>query len=345
MISNTSTKSPRGETRRGASGWSKIGSSGSKIGIGLGMGAAALAGAAAFNAGLAKRTERENPPRGNVIKINGADVHYVDSGTPGPTVVLLHGNGTTLDDWFAADIFQQLSRSARVIALDRPGFGYSTRPRSRIWSPAAQADLLGLTLKSLGADQVTVVGHSFATLVTVALAIRHPELVKSIVLMSGYYYPSARADVLVAAIPAVPVLGDIDRYSVAPLFGLALRPIAEAKIFAPAPVAASWKLFPFAMTLRPGQLRAEAADAALMVPSAAEWSPRYASLTIPVTIISGEGDQIVDHASQSGRLASTLPEASMIALRRVGHMIHHTSAERVLQAIQATLDQAAIGDD
>jgi pimeloyl-ACP methyl ester carboxylesterase len=257
--------------------------------------------------------------------------------------VLLHGNGTTLEDWFSSGIYQELSKSNRVIAFDRPGFGYSTRPRTKTWSPAAQADLHALALRSLGADDVTVVGHSFGTMVSIELARRHPDLVHALVLLSGYYYPSARIDALVGSIPAIPIIGDVDRYTVAPIFGAALRPVVEKKLFAPAAVASSWSRFPFEMTLRPSQLRAEAAEAALMVPSAAKMAPHYAELTLPVQIISGEGDRIVDHESQSVRLALELPAAKLTILHGAGHMVHHTATDRVLHAIrQAMSEQATI---
>jgi pimeloyl-ACP methyl ester carboxylesterase len=312
--------------------------------LGVGAAAVALAGAALFNFSRAKHAEQKHPPRGHVTKIDGVDLHQVDSGTPGPVVVLLHGNGTTLDDWFACGIFQELSKTSRVVAFDRPGFGYSTRPRQRLWSPAAQADVLALALRSMGANDVTVIGHSFATLVSIELALRHPELIRTLVLMSGYYYPSARVDVLAASVPAIPLVGDVDRYTVGPIFGAALRPAVERKLFAPAAVASTWSRFPFEMTLRPSQLRAEAAEAALMVPSAAKLAPMYGELTVPVQIVSGEGDRIVDHASQSARLASELP-AKLTTLRGVGHMVHHTATDRVLHAIRGAMsEQATIAD-
>ncbi|MBA2466252.1 MAG: alpha/beta hydrolase [Sphingomonas sp.] len=324
---------PHLDTRGGSSGISKTQ-------IRLAAGALALAGAAALlNRSNAKRVEGANPPRGNAIKVDGVILHHVDSGTPGPVVLLLHGNGTTLEDWFACGIFEELSKTNRVIAFDRPGFGYSTRPRARLWTPAAQADLLALALRSLGADDLTVVGHSFGTLVSIELARRHPELVHALVLMSGYYYPSARADVLIASIPAIPIVGDIDRHTVGPVFGAALRPAVERKLFAPAAVASSWRKFPFEMTLRPSQLRAEAAEAALMVPTAARMAPDYAELTIPVQIISGEGDRVANHARQSARFAAELASAKLTTLRGVGHMVHHTAAERVLHAIRQAMSE------
>jgi pimeloyl-ACP methyl ester carboxylesterase len=151
---------------------------------------------------------------------------------------------------------------------------------------------------------------------------------------------------VLGSIPAIPVVGDIDRYTVGPLFGAALRPVVERKLFAPAPVASSWSKFPFEMTLRPSQLRAEAAEAALMVPSAVRMAPHYRELTLPIRIISGEGDRIVDHSAQSVRLASELPTAELTTLHGVGHMAHHTATDRVLYAIrqvmskQDTIDEA-----
>ena len=317
----------------------------SKMQIGLGVGAVALAGAAQFNGSMTKRIERANPPRGRAMELDGVVLHHVDSETPGPVVVLLHGNRTTLDDWFACGLFQELSKANRVVAFDRPGFGYSTRPRTRLWTPAAQADLLALALRSLGADDVTVVAHSFGTMVSVELALRHPDVVHALVLMGGYYYPSARIDALVAAVPAVPIVGDVDRYTVAPIFGAALRPAVERKLFAPAAVASSWSKFPFEMTLRPSQLRAEAAEAALSVPSAARMVSHYAGLTVPVQIISGEGDRIVDHAGQSARLVAQLPFAKLTTLHGVGHMVHHTATDRVLHAIRQAMNEQSMIED
>lgn len=306
--------------------------------IGIGFAAVALGGAALFNFSRTKAVEQEHPRRGQMVTVDGVDLHYVESGTAGPVILLLHGNGTTLEDWFACGIFQELSKANRVIAFDRPGFGYSSRPRARIWSPAAQADVLALALKSIGADNITAVGHSFATQVSIELALRHPELVQGLALISGYYYPSTRLDVLPASVPAIPIIGDLDRYTAAPLLGAAMRPILERKMFAPAPVASSWGKFPFGMTLRPSQIRAEAAEAAMMVPSAARLATHYTELTLPVQIISGDGDRIVDHASQSSRLASEL-SAELTTLRGVGHMAHHTATDRVLHSIRHLMSE------
>ena len=80
-----------------------------------------------------------------------------------------------------------------------------------------------------------------------------------------------------------------------------------------------------------------------MVPSAARLSGRYAEIEVPIHIVSGEGDRIVDHASQSARLASEFAAATLTSLSGVGHMVHHSATEKVLSAIrQAVEDQAPV---
>jgi pimeloyl-ACP methyl ester carboxylesterase len=306
----------------------------SPIRVGLGLGAVALAATALFNTRRAKRVEHRNPPRGKFIKIDGVDVHYVDSGQ-GSAILLLHGNGVTIEDWFAAGVYQELAKKNRVIAFDRPGFGYTTRPRTRLWTPAAQAQLFATALRSLGVSDAVVVGHSYGTVVSLALGLDHPGMVRRLVLLGGYYFPSPRADVIIASPPAIPFVGDIIRYTGSPLLGAALRQRLEKKIFGPAPVPERWReRYPFEMTLRPSQIRAEAAEAALMIPAASEMSCRYSELTMPITLIAGAGDQIADPHKQTRRFAEALANAALVIVPEAGHMVHHTAPDSVVELIR-----------
>jgi len=295
----------------------------------------AAAGLAGFNAVRARRATRAHPPLGEFVTVEGVRLHYVARGA-GPTVVLLHGNGVMIEDWLASGVFDALTATNRVIAFDRPGFGHSERPRTTVWTPSAQARLIAEALKMLGEDEVTVVGHSFGTLVALALAAEHRAQVSSLVLIAGYFYPSARADVLLAAPPAVPVVGDVLRYTASPLLGAALRPGMEKQMFAPAPVSRGWRTeFPFEMSLRPSQIRAAAADAALMIPAAAALAEQLPDLRLPVTIIAGTGDKIVDHRAQSSRLAGDMAGSELLLIGDAGHMVHHAAPVRIAGAITA----------
>ncbi len=296
---------------------------------------AALAGTALFNRSRTRRAERNNPPLGTFLSVGGTRLHYVERGE-GEPLVLLHGNGTMIEDWIVSGILDELAKTNRVVAFDRPGFGHSERPRSRIWTPTAQAGLLAQAFTELGLEKPLVVGHSFGAIVALALAIHRPQAVSGIVLIGGYYYPSVRGDVLLVGQPAVPGIGDVMRHTISPLLGSALVPRINAKIFSPAPVPERWtREFPMEMALRPSQIRAEAAEAAIMIPGAAALAARYTELSGPVTIIAGQGDAIVD-ASQPQLFHQALPQSRYVQLEASGHMVHHTKPDAVIAAIRET---------
>jgi pimeloyl-ACP methyl ester carboxylesterase len=117
--------------------------------------------------------ERRNPPVGKFIECDGVRVHYREWGDAmAPCVVLFHGNGTMIQDFAISGLVDLLARRNRVLCFDRPGFGYTQRPRSRIWTPSAQAALFVKALEQIGARDPVVVGHSWGTLVAVALGLR-----------------------------------------------------------------------------------------------------------------------------------------------------------------------------
>jgi pimeloyl-ACP methyl ester carboxylesterase len=300
----------------------------------LWMLAAVVAAALALAVYLAARAaERRNPPIGKFITVDGVRLHYFERGS-GPAVVLLHGNTVMLQDYIASGVLDEAALRCRVIAFDRPGFGYSERPRTKIWWPTAQAKLIHGALRQLGVDRAVVVGHSWGTLVAVAMALEYRELVRSLILLSGYYYPRFRLDVLIASPPAIPVIGDVFRYTISPLIeGLSL-PLILRQMFGPPPVPVRFKkLFPLSMILRPWQIRATAAEAALMIPSAMKLKSRYGELAMPVSIIAGDRDRVVTTDRQSARLHGELAASEFETIKDAGHMVHHVAPDIVLSAI------------
>jgi pimeloyl-ACP methyl ester carboxylesterase len=296
----------------------------------------ALALSALFNRERAKQAERDNPPAGRFVEINGVRLHYVERGQ-GEPLVLLHGNGSMIQDFASSGLLGMAAKKYRVIAFDRPGFGHSERPRSTVWTPQAQADLIHAALVKIGVARAVVLGHSWGASVATALALKYPRAVASLVLASGYYYPSARADVVLASGPAVPVVGDVMRYTLAPILGRAMWPIVLRKIFGPAPTPQKFEGFPKEMALRPSQIRAVAAESALMIPNAFRMQGDYAGLKMPVVIISGDDDRLIDIDDQSARLHEDVAQSSFHRVRGAGHMVHQTAPA----AIMAAIDEAA----
>ena len=281
-----------------------------------------------------RRAEADNPPRGRFVKVDGVRLHYVERGS-GPTLVLLHGNGVFANDFQASGLLDKAAEHYRVIAFDRPGYGYSERPRSRVWTPQAQARLLHHALQELGVDSAIVLGHSWGTMVALSMALDMPGFVRGLVLLSGYYYPSLRADVPLASGPAIPLLGDVMRYTVSPLVGRMLwRPLTK-RLFAPRQVDARFQQLPVWMMLRPSQLRASAAEAALMVPAALALAKRYPELEVPAVIVSGTQDKLVDPGHNSERLSERLPDSELQLQPGFGHMTHYGNPDKVLAAVEA----------
>jgi pimeloyl-ACP methyl ester carboxylesterase len=310
---------------------------------GLGRGAAAvalvLAVSAAANYALARRAERRHPPPGCFLTIDGVRLHYVERG-PGdsenrPTIVLLHGVGAMTQEVMLSGLVEALATDHRVIVFDRPGFGYSERPRRQLWTPAMQATLLRDALDRLGVARAVIVGHSWGTLVALEMALRDADLTAGLVLLSGYYFPTFRPDVLLLSWPAVPVLGDVLCYTVSPWLGRLTKPLLYKKLFAPAPVTASFAAgFPSELCFRPWQIRAAAVEVALLIPAAAALACRYRELRLPVAIVAGPGDRIIDFERQSARLYRTVPRSTLRALHQAGHMITHTAPDRIAGLIR-----------
>src|SRR5215210_8151412 len=278
-------------------------------------------------------SERNNPPIGAFIECDSVRLHYLDRGDPtAPCVVLLHGNGSMIQDFTISGLVDRLARGNRVLCFDRPGFGYSQRPRSRIWTATAQAALFVKAFDQLGVRNPVVLGHSWGALVAIAIGLRNDYPIRGIVLASGYYFPTWRWDVWFMSGPAIPLFGDLLRYTVAPIISWAILPGAFRKLFAPRPVPEKFKNgFPASLTLRPKQLRAAAEESAFLIPTAAHFQSRYRSIRCPVRIFHGTGDKIIE-PEQARRLHQLLSSSDLHLVEDAGHMVTYADVPAVTNA-------------
>ena len=296
-----------------------------------------MTAAAIVNRRLADKAQRDNPPQGHFIDIDGVRLHYVERGSGRP-VVLFHGNGTMIQDFESSGLIDLAAKDYRVIVFDRPGFGHSLRPRNVVWTPAAQADLFRNALAHLGVEKAIVLGHSWGASVAIALAIRHAAMVEALILASGYYFPTARTDAIMAmAGPALPGLGDILSYTISPIVSRLMWPAMLRKIFGPKSVPQKFNGFPKSLAVRPSQLRAGAAEAALMVPATILSSKTYGELAMPIFILAGEDDRLIDIDEQSGRLHDEIKHSKMRRVPKAGHMIQQSDTAHLMAAV----DEAA----
>ncbi len=310
-----------------------------------GAAAAALGALALWNQAQARRAEREHPPRGRYVVVDGVRLHYLEREGPGdgPPLVLIHGNVTMAEEVEASGLLDLAAeRHARVVAFDRPGYGYSERPRDRVWAAPAQADLLHKAIRRLGLERPVVAGHSFGAVVALELALRHPEDVAAVALLSGYYYPTARVDVPLLSPPAIPVVGDVMRHTVAPLLLRLGWPGLMRLLFGPAPTNPRFDALK-GLVARPEQIRASASESALLVPTVAALRPRYGELRVPLVIAAGADDRYIGTDEQSGRLHRELPGSELRVVLGAGHMLHHAAPREAMAAIGAAASRATGG--
>ena len=303
------------------------------VAIGTGIGIAAAAVIVHFKT---RADESAHPPVGKFITVDGVRLHYIEEGSGNP-IILIHGNAMMVQDFITSGLVKRLAATNRVIAFDRPGFGYSDRPRTKSWSADRQGELLAQALTALGITSAVIVGHSIGTQIALAMALDHPSVANRLVLLSGYYYPETRMDAMLATPTTWPVVGDIYRYTVGPLVASAMASTAVKAMFAPEePEARFSSEFPIALISRPVQLGASAGDAAQMMATAATQSSRYGELKMPVAIMAGAEDKIVDPDGHAVRLHGDVAGSSLQILPRTGHMVHHTHPDQVIEAIAVT---------
>jgi pimeloyl-ACP methyl ester carboxylesterase len=309
--------------------------------LALGAGAAVAAlGAAALVRAKSHAAERAHPPRGVFVETDGVRLHVRDMGARhGVPLVLLHGMGAM---GFGFEISRlpriAVSRGYRVVVPDRPGYGWSERPRAREpWTPEAQARLVrGLLRELLGSTPAIVLGHSWGALVAIALALDAPEAVRGLVLEGGYYFPAPRHDTLLVASPAVSWAGTAWRHTFGPLALRASWPWVARRLFAPAPVTRAFRRrFPVWLALRPSQLRAVGLESAALIAATLRLRRRYADLRVPLSIVAGSGDRMVDSERHSARLARLLTAGRVTWIEGAGHLAHESAPVRVMAAIDA----------
>ncbi|MDB5842368.1 MAG: 2-hydroxymuconate semialdehyde hydrolase [Herminiimonas sp.] len=130
-------------------------------------------------------TNSTNPEIGKRINAGGIQTNYHDQGSGFP-VLMIHGSGPGVTGWANWRLNMGfLAQHARVIAPDMVGFGYTDVPPDIEYNLDTWIGHLVAFLDALGIEQTDVVGNSFGGGLALAMAIRHPERVRKLVLMGS----------------------------------------------------------------------------------------------------------------------------------------------------------------
>ncbi len=254
------------------------------------------------------------PPRGPFVEIAGGRLATIQDGPlDGPPIVLLHGASANASDPMEGVGRLLAARGFRVIAFDRPGFGWSDRiAGAEAAAPAVQARLIAEALRRMGIGPAIVFGHSWAGALALALALDHPDRVSALALAAPVAMPMPDQ---MPALPwywrlAVkpPVAWLLSRTAGPPLAQHFL-PEAARRVFQPQPAMPDYaERARAALVLRPGTLLANVQDLLGLPAALAAQSRRYAEIRVPTLIVSGEADPIVRSDAQAVPLARAIPE-------------------------------------
>lgn len=230
-------------------------------------------------------------------------------------------------------VFSPLASRHKVIAFDRPGHGRSKRPKHGDATVEVQARLLHDALAQLRIDRPILVGHSWGAALALVYAVDYPSEIAGLVVVAPAAYESHDGSFL-TGFPSVPVIGDAANYVLTPLIGAAVVRGELKKAFSPDPVPKNYLKSVLSEWTRPSKVRAYALDEDFYNPSVKKFSPRYAEIVAPVSIVTGDADLIVSEKENAERLHETLPKSRLIVLPKTGHQIPLTHPQIVIDEIE-----------
>lgn len=259
------------------------------------------------------------------LMVQQQPVFVQDSGLrEAPAILLLHGFGASLqawDDWAPA-----LEKNLRVLRIDIPGFGLSGPAVNQDYSDAADVARVIAVMDQLGVQQVIVAGHSMGGRIAWNLAAAHPERVSKLVLISpdGFPDPNAKSDKTYE----VPALLGLLPYSL-PQWALRMGGVAPA-------FADDSQLTPQMMQRYHDMMLAPGVRTALLdrMRQTRNSDPvaRLKSITVPTLLIWGEKDAFIPVSNAQDYLKA-MPQAKLVTLPGVGHVLHEEAPQASVQAV------------
>lgn len=261
----------------------------------------------------------------------GARIHYVTYGAPGaPAVVLLQGLGLSSRFWFDVPdmLAEDEARPRRILAIDNRGTGKSGRPRPP-WTLGTMADDVAAVVEDAGVGDAIVVGVSMGGMIAQHVALRHPSLVRGLVLL-------ATTPGFLAGAPPAP----------ASLYHLLSAPFARrstqekmARLLLPR---SKWTRAAEILRDWPAAMREDPTSPAtlaghLFAASTHFVAPRLSRIRCPALVVTGAEDRLIPKRNAEV-LARGIPRAELELLSDTGHGIFADDRDLVRRLV-ARLEQ------
>lgn len=299
-----------------------------------------------FNIWQTRRIERRFPPTGAFVDLPGGRLHYTKlspAGAPLANVLLLHGASGNQADMIAALGPQLVEAGYQVIAIDRPGHGWSDRFSGRVAaSPTGQAALIHAALAKIGITRAIVAGFSWSGALANTFALQHRDFTQGLVLLAPATHPWPGGKVMWYYGPAAKrILGEIFcRLLVMPV-GLMTFARNVAHVFLPNEIPQDYiKRANAPLILRAREFKANAQDVIGLYDYVREQSRQLHEIAVPVAILTGDRDQIVYADIHSYNCARDIPGATLKVLPGVGHSVHYAAPGAVIEAVAEVFSKA-----
>ncbi len=291
-----------------------------------------------YSALYTARVSRTYPPRGRFVDVDGTRIHYVEMGPAEPTgapIVLVHGASGNLGD-MTESLMPDLAGRHRVVAFDRPGHGWSERPRAGDMSdPAAQARLLHEACRKLGIEKPVLLGHSWGGAVATAWALEFPDELSGLLVLAGATHVWEGEAAWYHRLVTTPVAGPLFLRTLMAPAGRFLADAGVKGVFAPDPVPAGYvHAIGLPLLFRPGHFRSNSMDSGRLRSHLIRQSKRYGGIRVPTIIITGNRDQVVWAKLHSYALHGEIAGSELIKLAGIGHMPHYVRPDVVIDALE-----------
>jgi pimeloyl-ACP methyl ester carboxylesterase len=288
--------------------------------------------------------QRTYPAQGKVIEVAGASLNIVDIGprdAGGPPVVMIHGASSNLEI-MRQPLGDRLAEKHRVILIDRPGHGWSTRARLDDSTPAIQGRMIDEALEKLGVGRAVLVVHSWSGALGARMALDYPQRVAGLVMLAPVAYPWPGGVGWYNKVVTTPVIGPLLAYTITLPLGFFLTESGSRGVFLPQIMPQDFvSNTATPLLLRPREFLANARDLVTLKAAVAEQAPLYANIGAPMVVITGDVDKTVSTNIHSRPLTAVVPNAKLIVLPDVGHMVQNAAPDLVISEIDAMIGTVA----
>lgn len=289
---------------------------------------------------LTKTGTRRVPQAGQIVPVDGGNIHYVAAGDPSrPALVMIHGLTGQLQH-FTYEMAHRLTDRFYVIALDRPGCGYSTRDCARLATLPEQARMIHEFLQAIHVKDPILVGHSLGGAVSLAMALDYPNHVRGLALLAPLTH---RVPETPAIFKALEVRSESVRHLIANTIAVPLARLTAPHVidqaFAPEPAPDDFlDRAGGALGLRPSAYVTGSQDLAGVDTSIDSQVARYGDLQVPGGILFGADDPILSPERQGASMAAFGLVYERLAGR--GHMIPMTAPDDCADFVRRVAENA-----